>query len=88
MRGAVRYSRLLSTMRKHDLSRRAPATGSRQAGHVSNASQKGTLRALLLDKASGVATELQRLREQLDYHATDDAAARRRRWRLGTVVSV
>ena len=80
-------------MRKHDLSRRAPAAGSFTSGHVSNASLKGALRTLLLDEGVGVAAELRRLRERLDYGGGAGARAgepsmqeQLRKWRLASKV--
>ena len=56
-----------AAMRHCDLSRRAPTAGARQMMHVSNASQKSTLRSMLLDNSLGLSAELQRLRERLGY---------------------
>lgn len=88
VRDAARFGRLMSAMRKHDLSRRT-VLGTRTSGHVSNASQKGVLRELLLrDPAMGLTTELQRLRDRLHYGASDEAqGVRRRRWRVAAVVN-
>ena len=92
VRGGARFARLLAQMRKHDLSRRAPAAGSFTSGHVSNASQKGALRTLLLDEGVGVAAELRRLRERLDYGGGAGARAgepsmqeQLRKWRLASI---
>ena len=85
-------------MRKHDLTRRAPNAGNREGGHVSDASEKGALRTMLLDEAVGVAGELRRLRERLHYIEQPSpggstggggAAARRRwAWTLATMVAI
>ena len=94
VRGSARWRRLLAALRRHDTARwghkeQGPQPrGMRVQSHVSNASQKGALRALLLDEKVGVATELRKLRERLDYGDEADADARLRRWRLGGLASV
>ena len=88
VRASARFGRMMQSMRKHDLSRRV-VLGRNTATHVSNASQKGALRALLLhDEGVGVAAELQRLRERLHYSSDVEEAAsvRRRRWRVAGVL--
>ena len=72
-RGRARFEQLVVAATRHDLSRRPPNTNNKEGGHVSNASQKNGLRALLLD--SPLAAELQRLRERLGYASTHTATS-------------
>lgn len=85
-RARARFEQLLGVMRKHDLSRRAPNAQTKEAGHVSNSSQKAGLRAMLLDSA--FAPELQRLRQRLGYagrEGTAASAAIGRQWMLNSL---
>ena len=86
---------LLRLLSKHDLGRRAPAAGlqAHEAAHVSNASQKESLRALLRADTTGVAASLAEMRQTLGYGpptAAREGRARggaheRRRWVLATL---
>lgn len=95
-RGAAQRAGLMRAFARHDLARPAAARppgsappNARLATHVSNASQKAPLRALLLDEASGLVGELRVLRAALGYahggqppSGADEAT--RRRWMLAT----
>jgi hypothetical protein len=86
LRTATRFERLLSVARKHDVSRRPPVASTRVAGHVSNSSQKGELRAILR-RDQRVAKELEELRERLGYGGDEDGGdpGRRQQWLLATM---
>ena len=81
-RAHTRFEQLVGSARKHDLSRRAPSTATREAGHVSSKVEKAGLRAMLL--ASALAPELQRLRHRLGYAVPGPAngSAASRNWML------
>lgn len=91
LRAAARFGRLVERARRFDLSRNAP-NGDRLQGHVSNSSQKAELRALLLDPAAGLFTELQALRGRLGYPAQFVAAVPsataelQQQWRRATMI--
>ena len=88
VRGQARFSRLMASMQKHDLSRRPANTGTREAGHVSNKDEKASLRAALLEEGLGVADELRKLRQRMQYTSADGEGleARKRRWRLAAML--
>lgn len=104
-RAKARFEALVTAALKHDVSRRgSPAAAAKevahpirtrtQALHVSNSSEKGALRALLLDPSLGVSAELRRLRLKLGYAPAagntadgDGAEARHRRWVLATAAT-
>ena len=76
---------------RHDLGRSARDLGA----HVSNASQKAPLRAMLQRPGDALAGELRRLRRDLDYPTETEVGtgvvvdgALRRRWLLATTAKV
>ena len=90
-RDADRMRTLLHAAARHDLGRSARDLGT----HVSNASQKAPLRAMLQRPGDALAGELRRLRRDLDYPVESEVGtgvvvdgALRRRWLLATTAKV
>ena len=90
-RDVDRMRLLLTAAARHDLGRSARDLGA----HVSNASQKAPLRAMLQRPGDALAGELRRLRRDLDYPVETEVGsgvvvdgALRRRWLLATTAKV
>ena len=92
LRAPARFEQLMSAALRQDLSKRSHVQGAHTAMHVSNTSEKGKLRAMLLDNSLGVTKELSRLRERLGYGArspsgrTNSSNELRRQWQLASVL--
>ena len=89
---AAAAQKLLRLAQKHDLGRQGKELPAHVRAHVTNASSKGELRAILLEQAEPVGREIGALRAQLDYPAGPPAgrtvdATLARRWLRATTAS-